>query len=354
MSKRVLLTGVGGFIGAHCLEYFLNHTDWEIIGIDSFRHKGTYRRVEEASKRHVDFISKSNDNRDRFKVYYHDLSAPIDDQLEKLVLNRRLEDGNIVEDKIDYIINMASDSAVERSTKDPRHCLFNNYELVFNMLEFARKIKPEIFFQVSTDEVYGEAKQNQAHDEWDVIMPSNPYAASKAAQEAMAIAYWRTYGVPVVLTNTMNNIGEWQDAEKFLPKIIQKVYKGEEVPIYADNPDNIGTRYYMHAKNHADAFVFLSQFPPSSYEEGGERPDRYNICGDIELNNLEMAQTIAKCMGKDLKYKLIKSESARKGYDRRYALDGSKMKEKGWNPPYSFDSSIDSIVDWTLENPHWI
>ena len=97
MSKRVLLTGVGGFIGAHCLEYFLNHTDWEIIGIDSFRHKGTYRRVEEASKRHLDFIKDKNDNRDRFKVYYHDLAAPIDDQLEKLILNRRLENGNIVQ-----------------------------------------------------------------------------------------------------------------------------------------------------------------------------------------------------------------------------------------------------------------
>lgn len=354
MSKRVLLTGVGGFIGAHCLEYFLNHTDWEIIGIDSFRHKGTYRRVEEASKRHLDFIKDKNDNRDRFKVYYHDLAAPIDDQLEKLILNRRLENGNIVEDKIDYIVNMASDSAVERSTQDPRHCLFNNYELAFNMLEFARKIKPEIFFQVSTDEVYGEAEPDQAHGEWDVIMPSNPYAASKAAQEAMAISYWRTYGVPVVLTNTMNNIGEWQDPEKFLPKIIQKVYKGEEVPIYGDSPDSIGTRFYMHAKNHADAFVFLSQFPPALYEEGSKRPDRYNICGDIELNNLELAQIIAKSMGKELKYKLIKSESARKGYDRRYALDGSKMKEEGWNPPISFESSINQIVNWTLENPHWI
>lgn len=104
---------------------------------------------------------------------------------------------------------MASDSAVERSTSDPVACLWNNYELTINMLEFARKVKPSIFYQVSTDEVYGEALPGQ---------PSNPYVASKAVQEAVAISYWRSFDVPVVLTNTMNNVGEMQDSEKFLPK----------------------------------------------------------------------------------------------------------------------------------------
>jgi dTDP-glucose 4,6-dehydratase len=356
MAKRVLLTGIGGFIGAHCLDHWMNETDWEIIGIDSFRHKGSVRRVEEVYQRDMYWAIYYKEKwAERVKIYSHDLAVPIDHQLENLIMDRKINDrGQITERKIDYIVNMASDSAVERSTTDPVACLRNNYDLTINMLEFARKIKPTIFYQVSTDEVYGEAKPGQSHKEWDVIMPSNPYAASKAAQEAVAISYWRTYGVPVVLTNTMNNIGEWQDHEKFLPKIIQFVATGQEMPIYADSETNIGTRFYLHAKNHADAFVFLSKQPVALYANGDERPDRYNVCGDVELNNLELAQLVAKILGKTLKYKLVKPETARKGYDRRYALDGSKMKEMGWKMPLTFEESIERIVKWTMDNPHWL
>lgn len=356
MAKRVLLTGIGGFIGAHCLDHFIKNTDWEIIGIDSFRHKGSVRRIEEIYERDNRWIFLYKEEwAKRVRIYSHDLSVPVDHQLENLIMDRKIdENGKLAERRIDYIINMASDSAVERSTQDPTSCLRNNYDLVINMLELARKIKPSIFYQVSTDEVYGEAKPNQAHKEWDVIMPSNPYAASKAAQEAVAISYWRTYDVPIVLTNTMNNIGEWQDPEKFLPKIIQFIALGEEMPIYADSENSIGTRFYLHAKNHADAFVFLSKFPVSMYKDGAERPDRYNVCGDVELNNLELARLVAKIMDKPLKYKLVKPETARKGYDRRYALDGSKLKNKGWEPPLTFEQSIEKIVKWTLDNPHWL
>ena len=348
MAKRVLLTGSGGFIGAHCLEYFLDNTNWEIICVDSFRNKGIISRHREAVRNHPDYQK-------RVKTYTHDLSVPLDHQLENLILESRIDDrGNVVSKKLDYIINMASDSAVERSALDPTYCLRNNFDLAVNMLEFARRVNPTIFFHVSTDEVYGEAKPDQAHVEWDVIMPSNPYAASKAAQEAVAIAYWRTYDVPVVITNTMNNIGEWQDPEKFLPKIIQTVSTNGTVPIYGDSEDSIGSRFYLHAKNHADAFVFLSKFAPARYSEGAERPDRYNVCGDVELNNLEMAQLVAELMDKPLNYKLIPSESARKGYDRRYALDGAKLKDKGWTAPVPFRDSLKQVVDWTLANPHWL
>lgn len=354
MSKRILLTGVGGFIGAHCLEYFLEHTDWQIVALDSFRHKGTLSRVSEVYDRHLTKIETRDDFKDRVKILYHDLVVPIDQQLENKIMDRKINDrGQVVEKKLDYIINMASDSAVERSTQDPVACLRNNYELMINMLEFSRRVKPSIFFQVSTDEVYGQAKPNEAHIEWDVILPSNPYAASKAAQEAVAIAYWRTYDVPVVLTNTMNNVAEWQDPEKFLPKIIQSVATGKEVPIYGDSEESIGSRFYLHAKNHADVFLFLSKIKPAMYSEGAERPDRYNVCGDVELNNLELARLVAKFVGKELKYRLVPSESARKGYDKRYALDGAKLKEMGWVPPISFEDSIKQIVDYTLKNPHW-
>jgi dTDP-glucose 4,6-dehydratase len=350
MSKRIVLTGVGGFIGAHCLEYFLDKTDWFIVGIDSWRHKGSHRRIED-----VVSPEKLQQYADRYAIYKHDLSAPISPQLENLMLDRQIDDrGTVTEKPIDFIINMASESAVERSAVDPVPCLMNNYELVINMLELARKIKPQVFLQISTDEVYGEATDDAGHEEWSTILPSNPYAASKAAQEAVAVSYWRTFGVPVVLSNCMNIIGEAQDPEKFLPKIIQLVATEQSVLVYAESPNSIGSRVYLHAKNKADALIYICNMGAKLYSEGAERPDRYNICGDTELNNLELAQLVAKVMGKELKYELIPAESARPGYDRRYALNGAKLRALGWEQPIGFEESIKNIVDWTLKKPHWL
>lgn len=347
--KRILLTGIGGFIGSHCLRYFLDNTDWFIVGLDSFRHKGTYSRLSEVGEY----------SSDRVKILNHDLTVPIDSQLENRIMERKIDKfGKIVENKIDFVINMASDSAVERSITHPDQCWRNNCELVLNMLELARRIKPKIFFQVSTDEVYGDCPPGYSHPEWDKIIPSNPYAASKAAQEALAISYWRTFDVPVVLTNCMNCIGTWQDKEKFLPKLIGKIAMGQEMEIYSDfdaqgNP-HIGSRYYLHVENHADIFKFLSDRPISMYQNNDLLPDRWNVVGDTEKNNLEMAQLIADIMGKELKYKLVRSESARRGYDRRYALDGGKLREMGWQQPVGFVEGLEKIVRWTMDNPHWI
>lgn len=340
---RVLLTGAGGFIGHHCLRYFLEKTDWFVVCIDSFRHKGTYSRLAE-----VDLDPA------RVLVLRHDLSVPIDQALESRILDRSPAD----EGRIDIVVNMASDSAVERSVSDPVQCWRNNCELVLNMLEFARRTRPSIFFQVSSDEVYGDCPDGHAHPEWDVVAPSNPYAASKAAQEALAISYFRTYDVPVVITNTMNTIGTCQDREKFLPKIIWKVATGQRMEIYADpSPDGsfrIGTRFYLHAENHADALVWLSKNPPARYSNGAARPDRYNVVGEAELNNLELAQMVADIMGKPLNYELRASESARPGYDRRYALDGSKLRAAGWRRPVEFRQGLERIVKWTLDHPWWV
>ncbi len=347
MAKKILLTGVGGFIGAHALEYFLEKTDWEIVGIDSFRHKGSYTRIQ--SHRHS-LIEKY---KDRVKIYKHDLTAPLDPQLENLILNKRFVDGNLVSTPIDVIFNFASNSAVERSTSDPVECLRNNQDLMLNMLEFCRRTNPKLLIQISTDEVYGEVL-GDAHKEWAVMNPSNPYAASKGAQELMCMAYWRTYDLPIAIVNCMNVIAERQDSEKFLPKIIQKIYRGEEMPIYADSENKIGSRCYLDARNFADALIFVANRNPARYSKGASHLDKYNICGDREMNNLEMAQLVAKTMGKDLKYKLVPSESARPGYDRRYALDGSKLADLGWKAPITFEQTVQRVVAWTLDNQEWL
>lgn len=345
--KRVILTGVGGFVGSHCLEYFLEKTDWHILGIDSFMHKGTQSRINAVFER-IDSINPKH--RDRFQLFNHDLSVPIDRVLNNQLMGRGLNGDEL---PIDYIINMASDSAVERSVSDPTACLRNNYNLAINMLEFAREVKPKKFFQISTDEVYGEAR-DKPHHEWDIILPSNPYAASKAAQEAIAISYWRSFHVPVILTNTMNIIAEWQDTEKFLPKLIWKIATDQPMEIYVGQDGNIGSRFYIHAKNMADALVFLSEKPTAMYREGAAMPDRYNIVGDVEMDNLEVAKFVAEVLGKKLNYKLVPPDSARPGYDKRYALDGAKMAGIGWKAPMDTKESIKQIVNWTIEHPWWV
>ena len=348
MPKKVLLTGAGGFIGSHCIEFWLKNTDWKLFCIDSFRHKGQHTRLEAASE--------TEGWHDRVKIFYHNLSTPIYPQLENLLLERSIGKTGLVEERsFDYIINMASNSAVERSTEDPTECLRNNFEIGLTMLEFARKNPPKKYLHISTDEVFGECLGDNNHHEWDVPLPGNPYAASKASQDMMALAYWRTYKLPIVITHCMNIIGERQDPEKFLPKIIQCVACDKEVPIYADGEDKIGSRVYLHVHNKADAIRYiLDKLPVAIYSEEIRRPDKYNICGNEELNNLEMAKMVAGIMGKDLKYKLIPSESARPGYDRRYGLDGSKLAALGWVPPLSLQASLGRIVQWTLDNPHWL
>lgn len=330
--RRILLTGVAGFIGSHTLEHILVNTDWHVVGIASWKHKGIPERIEDLVK----------DHKDRVDIITHDLESPITELTKKRI------------GKVDYILNIASESHVDRSIENPTTFIQNNINLVLNMLNYALEVKPEVFIQISTDEVYGVAHEGINHKEWATILPSNPYSASKASQEAIAIAYWRTYGVPVIITNTMNNFGERQDKEKFVSKVIDKCIKGEVVPVHGTEL-KIGSRFYLHARNHADALLFiLRNLPPTKYSEEVDRPDRYNVVGDREIDNLEMAKLVAGILGKPLKYELVDFHSTRPGHDMRYALDGKKLKDLGWKPPYTLEQSMKKTIDWTLNNPLWL
>jgi len=258
---------------------------------------------------------------------------------------------------IDYIINMASLSDVEASIQNPVPFIKNNIDIALTMLEYAREVKPEVFIQISTDEVYGASvsKYGDLRKEWDAIIPSNPYAASKAAQEAIAISYWRTYGVPLIITNTMNNVAELQQPSKY-PVIIQKaIMKDEEVTIHG-REGHIGSRSYIHSRNFADAILFLLRnYPPYMHVPNtADRPDRYNIAGDMQLDNLELAQMIAKLMGKELKYKLVDTHTARPGHDPHYGLDMTKLRSLGWKSPLDFETSLKNVIEWQVAHPEWI
>lgn len=335
--KRLLLTGAGGSIGVHVIAHVMTNTDWEVVALDSFRHKGEFDRITECCKYHPEW-------KERISIFTHDLVAPI--------TARQIGDIG----QIDYIINLASLSDVQASIDDPVPFLRNNSELMVNILEYAREAKPEVFIQFSTDEVYGSAEINQGHPEWDTILPSNPYSASKAAQEAYAVAYWRSYGVPIVITNTMNNFGEMQQSSKY-PVIVQKkVEAGETIQVHTGGDGQIGTRFYLHSRNAADAVIYIIQnLPPYQHKPGMvDRPDRYNIVGDKQLSNLELAEVIARLLDKELKYELIDFHSKQPGHDAHYGLDGAKLHQAGWTPPVSFEDSLKSTIKWQQNNKKWI
>lgn len=667
MSKRLLLTGSAGFMGSHTVEHILKNTDWEIIGLDSFRHKGDSERVIQ-DKRYI--------------VYGCDLAAPISHRLASKI------------GEVNYIINMASESDVGRSIDDPEDFVKNNYNLALYMLQFARRQKKlEKYIQISTDEVFGAALEGHNHTEWEHHLPSNPYSASKSAQTQLAIAWWRTYNIPLIITQcfsmdmqllmenglkkyedikvgdkvwtldknenliltevlekiimpsngkmveiktnkinqlvtqnhriihkkckgkprrwgkleefradsllkmkgrvriptcgvwsgedlnpnyilgektaeemmslygwyisegfnytrknkngfymvgfgagskeqqdeilsllktiggasisgrsvrlnnkrlfkiseefghlaenkkipnfikkcnkdllrcffesaidgdgnraftnkkdktkqtglvyytkskqlaedfceigmklgyavriskrktfnprktklsesfivrfrnyqadieknnvkeinydkdvwcvrtatgqvfveregiislsgqTMNIIGERQDPEKFLPMLIKKINANEKIKIHGTK-EYIGKRKYLHARNQADALLFiLKNVKPVLYYDCIDKiikPENFNIVGDVELNNLELAQMVADIMGKFLIYELEDFHKARSGHDRRYSLDGSKIASYGWKAPVDFYTSLEKTIRWTLEREEWL
>ena len=343
--KRLLLTGAGGFVGHHTLAHLLKTTDWEFCVTDSFRHLGTSARLRAVFDELPQF-------RKRVKVLTHDLTTPFD----KVTLR---EIGNV-----NFIINMASESHVDRSIIEPRPFVENNVGLQLTMLEFARtQDSMEAFLQVSTDEVYGPASGDHEHEEWSQLLPSNPYSASKAAQESLCISYWRTFDIPVIITNTMNIIGERQDVEKFIPLTIRKVLAGEKVPVHAKRLGEgwiAGSRFYLHARNQADALRFilgaLSQ-DKLRYSQGIDKPARFNVRGETEIANDDMVSLIAELMGKPSKERFIEYinvEGARPGHDLRYALSGEKLASMGWRPPVLLRDSLQRTINWTLNNPDWL
>ena len=337
---RILLTGGLGFIGSHTVEHYLVNTNWHIVIIDSLRYAGRVERVTEME----------GYDPDRVTLLWHDLRAPLHDMLVR----------NIGE--VNYIVNMAADSHVDRSISDPVNFVQNNVAIALNMLEYARSIagRLESFIQVSTDEVYGPAAIGYSHKEGEPFAPSNPYAASKSAQEMIAFSYWRTFGVPLVITNTMNNFGERQDVEKFVPMTIRKIQNDEPNIIHGikiNGEWHSGSRVWLHARNHADALQYiLEKCLPLCYssEEQVTHPLRFNVAGDREIANLEIVQMIGKIMGIEPKIEFVDFHSSRPGHDLRYSLDGGLLRKNGWKMPVTTEESFEKMIKWTLNNPNWI
>jgi dTDP-glucose 4,6-dehydratase len=332
---KVLITGAGGFIGHHCLQHFLINTDWEIVATDSFRHLGKTDRITQV-------LAERTQWQQRTDVITHDLTAPFSDQ----ALART--------GSLDYLIALASESHVDRSITDPVPFVLNNTAVMLHTLELARALKPRAVIVVSTDEVYGPLGHGQRpHREWDPALPSNPYSASKAAQEALAVSYWRTYQVPVVITNQVNAFGERQDPEKYLPKLIRQALAGQKATVHGSG-GNIGSRFYLHARNAADAWLFLLRnVVPPQYPQALV-PARFNISSATPVTNLEMALEVASVLSVPLRYELVPFHDARPGHDPHYGLDAGKLTGLGWQPPVDFRESLHRVVKWTADHRDWL
>jgi dTDP-glucose 4,6-dehydratase len=337
---HLLLTGASGFVGSTVLAHVLDESDWHITCPVSYRHHGDGARINAV-------LDQRPDDRGRVDVIAHDLALPIIPLLAEQI------------GPVDYVWNIASESHVDRSLTGPVPFVRNNVELQLNMLEYARIAKPRIFMQMSTDEVFGPAPEGYRHHEWDSIRPSNPYAASKAAQEAIAYSYWRALGIPLIVTNTMNLLAPApQASEKFIPKIARAIYSSEKLTVHA-SPDGVsGSRCWVDARDFAAAWLWLTR-----HFDGDERltyyptmptaPLRYNIVGE-EATNLDVAERMAAAAGRDLNFELVDYHSQRPGHDHRYALDGSKLAELGWPGPRPLDETLADIVKWYADNPQWL
>ena len=337
--KKALITGGAGFIAHHLIGKILRDTDWDIITLDRLDYSGNLNRLHDL------MLSFPESTRARVKIVHHDLKA----DLNPLV---RSEIG-----KVDYILHLAAGSHVDRSIEYPMEFVLDNVVGTCNILEFARtQDNLERFVYFSTDEVFGPAPNGIKYKENDRYNSTNPYSASKAGGEELAVAYENTYGLPVYITHTMNVFGERQHPEKYIPMCIRKIRDGETVTIHSDSTRTIpGSRHYIHAEDVSDAILFLVNYQ-GTFEPtwGGAKCSKFNIVGAEELNNLELAQIIADAQGKELNYDLVDFHSSRPGHDLRYALDGDKMKQLGWIPSKTVKERISEVTNWTLNNTRWI
>jgi len=311
---RVLVTGAAGFIGHHIVQT-MAEAGHEVICLDRIDSTSTLERLKGIKGA---------------RTIWHDLRSPINELLGKMI------------GPVDYIYHLAASTHVDRSIQNSMEFVFDNVVGTANLLEFARTLPDlKLLVNFSTDEVYGPAPDGIEYKETDRFDARNPYSATKAAAVDLVHAYANTYGLPCLTTFCMNAFGEGQHPEKFLPFVIRSLILGETVPIHIDPRDN---------KDIANIMLDIME----KLAKGKEVPDRMNIPGVKEVDNLAMAQAIAKAADMYLNYELVDFHSTRPGHDLRYALEGSVLKAHGLDNYTSFEASMKRTVTWYLENREWL
>ncbi len=313
---KLLVTGGAGFIGSNFIHYIITeHSDWEIVNLDKLTYAGNLENLQDI------------ENNPRYQFVKGDIAD------RKLI-------SNLLQDRIDIIINFAAESHVDRSIMDASPFIETNIKGTQTLLEGARQYKVGKFIQVSTDEVYGSTEKGKFNEQ-SPPSPNSPYSASKAAADFLCRAYWKTYQLPVIITRCSNNLGPFQFPEKLIPLAITNALENKPIPIYGDG---LNVRDWIYVLDHCRALDFTIQ--------KGKPGEIYNIAANEERTNLELIHRLLDVM--DTPQSLIKFVADRPGHDRRYALDITKItRELGWKPLYSFEKALAATVDWYLNHESW-
>lgn len=327
---NLLVTGAAGFIGSHFARKATNK-GLNVVALDKLSYAGHRQNISDL------------ENQPNFTFYEGDIS-----------------DGGAVGDilnshKIDWLINFAAESHVDRSIEAPLAFVENNTVGTCVLLsEFYAhwsrhgKDGTMLFVQVSTDEVYGSCREGSLFTESSCYDPSSPYSASKAAADHFVTAYNRTFGLPTLITNCSNNYGPYQYPEKLIPTIILRAKERLSLPIYGDGKN---VRDWIYVGDHCNAILHLLDKAPTG--------ETFLIGASSEVNNIDLVNSLCKIL--DLKlpsgaphHDLIEFVQDRPGHDKRYAIDWSKLKSTGWQPVISLRSGLLRTVDWYLNNTDWI
>lgn len=335
---RILLTGGAGFIGSAMVRYFIEHTSHTVINLDLLTYAGNLDSLHCVRNSNRYFFEKVN------ICCFEDIT------------------NFFVKYQPDWVIHLAAETHVDRSITNSLAFIQTNIVGTYNLLEVARgywstlpPARKDIFrfHHISTDEVYGDlAGTGSLFTEISAYLPSSPYSASKASSDHLVRAWHRTYGMPVLITNCSNNYGPYQFPEKLIPRLILNALAGKELPIYGDGKQ---IRDWLYVEDHVRAVYKVIK--------EGKIGDTYNIGGNNEKKNIEVALTICNYLEEIVPEKppgirkytdLITYIRDRPGHDRRYAIDTSKIKkELKWMPYENYDSGMYKTVKWYISNSDW-
>lgn len=315
MGRKIVITGGAGFIGAEVVKLSIEK-GFKTIVIDKLTYAGDLKRLEEVKDKIAFYKADTINRKGIFEIFERE--------------------------KPDIVLHLAAESHVDRSILDPSLFLKTNIIGTQNMLDAAKEFGVELFVNMSTDEVYGELGKDGVFRETTPLNPNSPYSVSKASQDMLGRAYFRTYNIPVITVRASNNYGFWQYPEKLVPVVILKTYYNEKIPVYGRG-ENV--REWLFVRDCAEGILKVAI--------KGKAGEIYNIGSGEERKNIEVVKAILDIMGKP--HSLIEFVKDRPGHDFRYALDFSKiMKEIGWSPEVKFEEGIEKTVKWNIDHIEWL
>lgn len=315
--KTLLVTGGAGFIGSNFIHHIAeNHTGYRVINLDKLTYAGNLENLRDM---------ESNPN-------YEFIKGDIAD--------RELVDDIFKSNTIDAVVNFAAESHVDRSIEDPGIFIQTDIYGTYVLLEAVREYEGGIFLQISTDEVYGSVEFGSSKEN-DILKPNSPYSASKAGAEMIVRSFYKTYGLPIIITRTSNNFGPYQYPEKIIPLFITNLIDGKKVPLYGDG---MNIRDWIYVNDNCTALDLILH--------NGKIGEIYNIGAGNEKPNIWITWKILELLGKT--EDMIKPVPDRLGHDRRYSLDCSKLeKELGWVTQYDLEQALEKTVRWYQDNEKW-